>query len=140
MAEEHPSRVMDRWSAEFWNYTEQRELRMQVCSTCGKCRWPPSPLCDNCLSESYAWSQIDGAARLLSWVVFHREYFPEYPPPHLVVAAELDQGAIFIGSMENRHIPELRDGLRLQLLWVESSDKFGQYQLPNFEPSHEDRL
>jgi uncharacterized OB-fold protein len=135
MAPGRPPRVMDPCSAEFWHYTETKELRVQKCSDCQKRRWPPSPFCDACLSEDYTWPVVTGLAKLLSWVVFHKQYFPEYPPGNVVIAAELDEGPIFISTIDHSYLDMLRDGLSLKVGWVEGEDRLGQYHLPIFLPA-----
>jgi uncharacterized protein len=125
-----PVRFMDRSASEFWQHTWQEELRLQQCADCGKYRWPPAPSCDRCLSEQYEWTEVTGNGTVLSWVVFHRQYFPAYPPPHLVVAVELDEGPIFVATTDSSKSPS--DGERVELAWQPSQDKFGPYNLPIF--------
>jgi uncharacterized protein len=96
MATARPVRAMDPYAEQFWAFTRDRELRLQQCSACGKFRWPPGPTCDRCLSDDFAWSVLSGVATVLSWTTFRRGYFPEYPPPHTVVALELAEGPLFI--------------------------------------------
>ena len=82
MATTRPVRVMDPFAREFWEFTEKKELRMQQCSECKKLRWPAAAVCDKCLSPDYTWELVSGKGQVLSWIVFHRQYFPEYPAPH----------------------------------------------------------
>ena len=98
MAIARPVRAMDPYAEQFWAFTRERELRLQQCAACGKFRWPPGPTCDRCLSDDFAWSALSGRATVLSWTTFHRGYFPEYPPPHTIVALELAEGPLFISS------------------------------------------
>src|SRR6266487_2084823 len=95
MATERPVRRMDPQAAQFWEFTKNQEFRLQRCSECGGFRWPPAAVCSQCLSEEYIWTPVSGEGRLLSWVTFRRQYFPEYPPPHRVVVVELDEGPLF---------------------------------------------
>ena len=96
MATARPVRSMDPYAEQFWAFTREKELRLQQCSECGKFRWPPGPTCDRCLSDAFAWTALSGTAKVLSWTTFRRGYFPEYPPPHTVVALELAGGPLFI--------------------------------------------
>ncbi len=129
-----PPRVLDPFAAEFWRFTENREFRLQQCSECQKLRWPPLACCDRCLSEQYEWGPVSGRGTLLSWVVFHRPYFPEYPPPHIAISVELDEGPLFVSTPTGVKAGDLRDGLPMQLDWREAEDRFGSYQLPIFRP------
>jgi len=96
MATARPVRAMDPYAEQFWAFTRDKELRLQQCSGCGKFRWSPGPTCDRCLSDNFEWRAIRGTGKVLSWTTLHRGYFPEYPPPHTVVALELDEGPLFV--------------------------------------------
>ena len=82
MATPRPVRAMDPYAQVFWEYTQQKELRLQQCRECHKFRWPPGPSCDHCLSDQYDWALMTGRGTVLAWTTFHRAYFPEYPAPH----------------------------------------------------------
>ena len=113
MATARPVRSMDPYAEQFWAYTQKKELRLQKCSDCGKFRWPPGPTCDNCLSDDSEWAALGGAAKVLSWTTFRRNYFPEYPAPHTVVALELDEGPLFVSYPVDLEPIELREGMML---------------------------
>lgn len=136
MAEQRPDRRMDPYAAQFWAFTQAREFRLQRCDGCGKFRWPPAPICDACLSEAFTWTPVSGRGRVLSWVVFHRRYFAEYPPGHIVVSLELDEGPIFITIPRELGDRPLAGGLAMELTWEAASDRFGDYNLPVFRPVH----
>ena len=77
---------------QFWEYVQAKELRLQRCQDCAYVRYPPAPVCPSCLSESSGWERMSGEGALLSWVVFHRRYFSELPPPYMVAAVHLTEG------------------------------------------------
>jgi uncharacterized OB-fold protein len=136
MAKETPRRVMDPFAKEFWEYAAKKELRMQKCSSCSKLRWPASAICDACLAPEYEWTQISGKGKVLSWIVFHRQYFPEWPAPHPAVAVELDEGPIFVCTMpEGFAGTDLSDALPMEVTWLEAVDVHGEYNLPLFKPA-----
>ena len=41
---------------------------------------------------------LSGRGRLLSWTVFHRQYFPAAAVPYIVVAVETEEGPILVGN------------------------------------------
>ncbi len=134
MATARPVRAMDPYAEQFWAFTLSKELRLQKCSPCGKFRWPPGPTCDRCLSDDFEWSAVSGTAKVLSWTTFRRGYFAEYPPPHTVVALELEEGPLFISYPVDIETSELREGMMLELRWTDGNDRFGEYNLPVFGP------
>jgi uncharacterized protein len=84
---------------QFWEHVQAQELRLQRCRDCAYVRYPPAPVCPSCLSESAEWARMSGEGTLLSWVVFHRRYFPELPPPYTVAAVQLTEGPILIANL-----------------------------------------
>ncbi len=50
-------------------------------------------------NRSYTWKPLSGRGKILSWVVFHRQYFEDYPPPYNVVAVQLAEGPIVISNL-----------------------------------------
>lgn len=134
MATVRPVRAMDPYAEQFWGYTKAKEFRLQQCTDCGKFRWPPGPTCDRCLSDAFDWVPSAGRGKVLSWTIFHRSYFPEYPAPHTAIVLELDEGPLFVSYPVEIGPADLREGMVLALRWVEGADKFGQYNLPVFGP------
>mgnify|MGYP006282016447 FL=1 len=48
---------------------------------------------------TYHWKPLKGQGTILSWVIFHRQYFDNFPPPYNVVAVQLDEGPIVISNL-----------------------------------------
>ena len=115
----------------FWGYTKKRELRLQRCSGCGKFRWPPGPVCDQCLSLDYSWEAVSGEGRVLSWVVFHRQYFPGIPTPYNCIMVELKEGPLFISNLEGMKDEDIRMDLPVRVDFVDQPEG---YTLPVFRP------
>ena len=44
-------------------------------------------------------SRCPGRGKILSWVVFHRQYFDDYPPPYNVIAVQLAEGPIVMSNL-----------------------------------------
>lgn len=135
MATERPPRVMDAYAERFWEFTRQRELRLQRCADCTRFRWPPGPVCDGCVGEDYTWDKVSGRATLLSWVIYHRPYFPQYSAPHTVLMVELDEGPLFVTQPHELETDGLRDGLAMEVDWLDGEDQHGEYRLPVFRPA-----
>jgi len=130
-----PIRSMDPYAEQFWAHTQNKELRLQQCSDCGKFRWPPGPTCDQCLSDAFEWAATAGRGKVLSWTTFRRKYFEEYPTPHTVFVLELDEGPLFVSYPVELGPADLREGMVVSLRWADGEDKFGAYNLPVFGPS-----
>jgi uncharacterized OB-fold protein len=83
-----------------WASIEDHRWALQACSDCGTFRYPPAPVCANCLSMSSRWTPLSGRGSIISWVIFHRQYFDDYPPPYNVVAVQLEEGPLVISNLE----------------------------------------
>jgi uncharacterized protein len=134
MATPRPIRSMDPYAQQFWNYTQNKEFRLQQCSDCKKFRFPPGPTCDACLSDNFEWALMGGRGKVLSWTTFRRAYFPEYPAPHTSIVLELEEGPLFVSYPVGIEVTKLREGMVLSLQWTDGQDKYGEYNLPVFGP------
>jgi len=85
----------------FWEFVQQHELRLQRCTDCSAYRYPPGPACAQCLCEEWEWAPLCGTGRLVSCVVFHRQYFPELPVPYHVAAVATAERPILIANLVN---------------------------------------
>ncbi|WP_214404012.1 Zn-ribbon domain-containing OB-fold protein [Pseudonocardia lacus] len=110
----------------FWDHVDRRDLRLQKCTDDGTFRYPPGPACPTCLSLDWSWEPVSGHGSVLSWVVFHRQYFPEFPPPHVVVAGELAEGPILIADLAGELPPEMSAGTPLRIRYDAATDPDGR--------------
>jgi uncharacterized OB-fold protein len=60
---------------------------------------------------------VSGYARLWSWVVFHRQYFKDFPAPYLVAYVKLDTGAMLMSTLVNVAIEDLRCDMPLRAVF-----------------------
>ena len=95
-----PSPVMGLYDAPMWDSIRAEQMALQACRGCGRFRYPPGPACPHCLSPEAEWRPISGRGIILSWVVFHRQYFAAYPPPHNCIAVRLEEGVVIISTLE----------------------------------------
>lgn len=99
MNRNRPSPVIGMFDAPMWEYNKQNEFRLQQCSDCGEFRYIPAAICHRCLSEKHHWGLMSGRGKIASWCIFHRPYFPEFPPPHLVILVKTEEGPIVVGNL-----------------------------------------
>jgi uncharacterized OB-fold protein len=91
--------VISLYDEPMWHSIGTENWQLQQCSNCHEYRYPPAPICPHCLSMDYAWQPLSGRGTILSWVVFHRQYFPDYPAPYNNVAVQLAEGPIIISNL-----------------------------------------
>lgn len=90
-----PSRI-DR---PYWNAAREGVLKLQRCEGCGHLLFPPAARCPKCASSELRWVPLSGRGTIWSWVVFHRRYFPDQPPPYTVVRVKLEEGPAIITNL-----------------------------------------
>jgi uncharacterized OB-fold protein len=85
--------IVDEDSAPFWDHARAGELRIQVCGSCGRLRFPPRPMCPHCQSTETGWRPMSGRGRIWSYVVPHPPLLPEFSElaPYNVILVQLDE-------------------------------------------------
>jgi uncharacterized OB-fold protein len=83
----------------FWESARAKKLALQCCSNCETFWYPPAPICPHCLSQRFAWTPVSGRGEILSWVIFHRQYFDDHPVPYNVVTVQLAEGPIITTNL-----------------------------------------
>ncbi len=80
-------------SAPFWEGTAAGELRVQRCTSCGRRRMPPRPMCPHCTSLASSWEAASGRGHIWSFVVPHPPLLAAYAEvaPYNVIVVELDE-------------------------------------------------
>jgi len=83
----------DPVEAPFWDGCARGELVVQVCSGCGRLRFPPRPMCPACNSLDLHWRALSGSGRIWSFVIAHPPLLPAYleRAPYPVIVVELDE-------------------------------------------------
>jgi len=113
----------------YWAFAAEGELRLQNCVSCQAFRYPPGPVCPECLSERADWVLLSGQGRLLSWTVFHRQYFPGMPPPYLVAAVRTAEGPILIGNLIDLKASDLELDMPLSAVFEDVSSPDGDWRI-----------
>jgi uncharacterized OB-fold protein len=56
---------------QFYKHISQGKLLGGRCTQCGKVHLPPRPLCDNCYSKNFEWTEIQSRGKLLTYTIIH---------------------------------------------------------------------
>lgn len=93
------SRVLGHYDKPMWESIARKAWALQYCPQSDSFRYPPSPVCPDSLSEEYEWRAIKGTGEILSWVIFHKQYFDDHPAPYNCIAVRLDEGPIVVTKL-----------------------------------------
>lgn len=123
------------YEAPFWEFVQSHDLRLQRCGECGAYRYPPGPACATCLSTEYEWAPLSGRGRLVSWVVFHRQYFPELAVPYYVAAVATSEGPILIANLVNLGDRTPRLEMPVQIVYETAHNAAGEdWEIYQWQP------
>ena len=118
----------------YWDHARAHRLALQRCARCATFRFPASPVCAECDCGEYTWTPTGGTGKLLSWVVFHRCYFPSFERdmPYNVALVQLDEGPVLCSNIVGTDNASLRIGMRLAVVFEDVSPEFS---IPKFRPA-----
>jgi hypothetical protein len=96
--------VDDPLTAPFWAAAREDRLVTQQCGECGYLRWPPGPVCNECLTPGGEWTELSPTGTLYSYAEYHRALDPAFQAdiPYVVGLVELDQGPRMYGLLRSR--------------------------------------
>jgi uncharacterized protein len=92
-------------------------MKLQRNTATGALQYPPGPA----LAGEQEWVPISGQGTILSWVVFHRQYLPAYPP-YNAIAVQLLEGTIMISNLRGPAPEGSRIGRSVRLIYVDMPD------------------
>jgi uncharacterized protein len=92
-------RVITLYDQPMWDSIARQRLELQQCASCRRFRYPPGPTCLYCLAMESNWVPVSGRGTILSWVVFHRQYFEDFSPPYNAVAVQIAEGPIVVSNL-----------------------------------------
>lgn len=123
----------DIWARQFWEHARNEVLALQRCSECGDFRYPPSPCCPKCMHTESTWEAMSGFGKVVSWVVFHQNYYPgtTFAVPYNTAIVELDEGPRLISNLVEIENSEIVIGMPVEVLFKYLDEEF---KLPQFRP------
>lgn len=122
-------RLYSPYDAPMWESIQAGCMKLQRCHESGVFRYPPGPMCPVSMSMNYEWVPISGRATIISWTVFHRQYLPAWPAPHLVVVVRLEEGPMMVSFMDHAELGRIQLDAPVRLVYAEHPDG---YRLPKF--------
>lgn len=120
----------------FWEGCRRHRLLIQQCDQCGEYRFPPSPLCAQCLSSAFTWQEDPGDGEVLTYCVYHSTLAgPAWQAelPYVVAVVQLCHSHIKI--LSNLVVPQERHvfiGMPVRLGFEQRDDST---VLPKFFPA-----
>ncbi len=85
----------------FWAGTQQGELRIQKCNSCGELRHPPGPVCPACHAMDRGYVVASGRGTIFSFLVHHAPQMPGRELPLTIALVELEEGVRFVADVRS---------------------------------------
>jgi hypothetical protein len=96
-----PPRTRTPLSERFWRAAREGRLEFQKCDECEFIRWPPSPVCPECLATAASWVEVAPRGSIWSYCVYEHCYDETFRDalPYVVALVELDAGPRLITNV-----------------------------------------
>ncbi len=109
------------YSAEFYQFCKQHELRFQRCKECRTWRHVPRDMCAKCGSFDWEWTRSSGRGKLSSWTTAIQPMMPQFAGevPYSPVIVELEEGVRMVTWLTDVKPDQLQLGMPLEVVFDE---------------------
>jgi uncharacterized OB-fold protein len=129
-----PQPLADAITLPFWQAAAEHRLVVQRCTSCGRTRLPPAPLCPACRSADADWKQVSGRGEVYTYTTVHRPIAAGQPLPTLIAVIALEDagGVRIMSNLVGAKPEEIAIGLPVELVWEDMS---ADLAIPRFRPA-----
>jgi uncharacterized OB-fold protein len=123
---------------QFYKCMNQRKLLGGKCKKCGKIHLPPRPLCDNCFSKEFEWTEIPTKGKLLTYTIIHIAPVQfQQMAPYATGIIQLDNGLKLPGMIKNVPFDKLKIGMTLEIAFeaCTPTTQWPQWPKYHFKPA-----
>ena len=134
MTYEKPLPVINEDNAQYWDYCQKHELRMQKCTGCGYIRFPVSIVCPKCHSMEAEWTQLSGQGKVYSYVIYQMAYHPSYKEdiPYAVAIIQLAEEPRMESNITNCKLEDIKIDMPVEVYFDDVTENIS---LPKFKPA-----
>lgn len=101
---------------QFYKNINQGKLMAGKCIKCGKIHLPPRPLCDNCYSKDFEWTEVAPLGKLLTYTVIHIAPTQfQSMAPYAMGIIQLENGSKLPGMIECIDLAQIKIGMNLTM-------------------------
>jgi uncharacterized OB-fold protein len=117
----------------FWDGCREGELRLQRCTVCRHCYFPPRPFCPKCASRQIEVFRASGRGILWSYVINHRPRPDMGAEPYAIAVVKLEEGPTMMTNIVD--CPQTPEALQLDMpVRVSFAKQSEEITLPLFAP------
>lgn len=86
------------------------------CQKCGKIHMPPRPVCNNCYSQDFTWTEVPSKGKLLTYTIIHVAPLQfQALAPYTVGIVQLENGLKLPGMISGVTENALKIGMDLKI-------------------------
>lgn len=101
---------------QFYKHVNQGKLLGGKCRKCGKTHLPPRPLCDNCFSKDFEWTEIPTKGKLLTYTIIHIAPAQfQSMAPYVMGIVQLEDGLKIPGMIRGAPAERIKIGMDLTI-------------------------
>jgi uncharacterized OB-fold protein len=133
-----PLPTPDPLTAGFWDAARERRLVVQRCDSCGTLRHYPQPMCANCHSMDWTWTELSGRGTVYTFTVTHQVFHPAWADrvPYAVATIELDEGVRLVSDLPAEDVDDVAIGSPVEVFFEDHQrDDSATFTLPRFRLS-----
>lgn len=107
----------------FWKAAAEHRLVVQRCKGCGTLRHYPQPMCGDCHSTDWAWTEVSGRGTVYTFTVTHQAFHPAWAEqlPVAVATIELEEGMRMVSDLPSVDVDDVAIGMAVEC-WFEDHD------------------
>jgi uncharacterized OB-fold protein len=126
-----PAPVLTDDNHEFWEAARDGRLVAQSCSSCGRLRHPPRPMCPHCHSLDHQLVELSGRGVVYSYALLHHPQNPLFDYPVVAALVDLDEGVRLVTNLVDIASGDVRIGLPVAVDFTPTADGMA---VPVFRP------
>ena len=114
---ERPLPTPTRESQPYWEGLKEGKFRLQHCTSCGKVRHYPRPVCPHCFSMESEFRDAPTGGAIHTWTVCHHpfNFFFKASAPYIVALVDMDAGVRVNATLTGIAEADLKIGRRVRL-------------------------
>ena len=116
-APERPLPTPTRDSRAYWDGMKEGKFRLQYCSSCGKVRHYPRPVCPHCFSMESEFRDAPTGGAIHAWTVCHHPFNFSFKAsaPYIVALVDMDEGVRVNATLKGIAEADIKIGKRVRL-------------------------
>ena len=111
--------------ATYWQATNNGELKVRKCQSCGSLQFPAREMCIHCHTQDFDWVPVSGKAKLFTLSPAITPAYPAFADdsPYTIVIVDLEEGPRMLGWAVNVAAEDLEIGMPMQPVFHKASEE-----------------